>query len=320
MNRRASEVLERYRAAESLGDADRARLLAAVHLRIAGGGAPGPNDGGAAASGTNATGAAKAAGSTLAKLAAVAPKLLLGAALVGVPAAGLGSYVVASHFAAERAATNVAQSKAKLAPVLATAAPPPAPGATTSRAPATPTTNSAPTTNGAPTTNNAPATDLAAPDAVGIDSIPTAAPPSSGPHVVTLRRAAPSRPLANAPVPSNAAAPALAPASAPEPTTTAVAPANAPLQGVDEEVRVVGLAYSLLHSGDAAGALRALDDHDRRFPAGTLAESARVTRVLALCQLGRASEAHAERDRFLARYPASPYANRVKAACPDTAP
>jgi outer membrane protein assembly factor BamD (BamD/ComL family) len=82
-------------------------------------------------------------------------------------------------------------------------------------------------------------------------------------------------------------------------------------------VGLVGLAYTRLRDGDPNGALLALDEHERRFPDGKLADSRRATRVLALCQAGRVAESRAERDRFLALYPHSPLSSRVRNACAD---
>jgi outer membrane protein assembly factor BamD (BamD/ComL family) len=83
-------------------------------------------------------------------------------------------------------------------------------------------------------------------------------------------------------------------------------------------VRLVADAYSFLRDGNPAKALAAVEEHERRFPHGKLVESRRVTRILALCQLGRTSEARDERERFLSRYPQSPFSNRVRAVCAET--
>ena len=103
--------------------------------------------------------------------------------------------------------------------------------------------------------------------------------------------------------------------SAPASTSTPAASHASP--EVDEEVRLVGLAYSLLRDGAPARALAVLEEHERRFPDGKLTELRKVTRVLALCQSGRVADARTERDRFLSLYPRSPYSNRVRSACSD---
>jgi outer membrane protein assembly factor BamD (BamD/ComL family) len=58
-----------------------------------------------------------------------------------------------------------------------------------------------------------------------------------------------------------------------------------------------------------------LDDHARRFPAGSLIEEREATRVLALCRVGRVSEAKDAASRFLREHPRSPQASRVEHAC-----
>jgi outer membrane protein assembly factor BamD (BamD/ComL family) len=112
--------------------------------------------------------------------------------------------------------------------------------------------------------------------------------------------------------------PALPSAITPASTVTPAPVASHATNEVDEEVRLVGLAYSLLRDGAPARALAVLEEHERRFPNGRLVESRRVTRILALCQSGRTAEAQAERDRFLSLYPRSPFSNRVRTACGST--
>jgi hypothetical protein len=124
----------------------------------------------------------------------------------------------------------------------------------------------------------------------------------------------------SAPAHESAVPPVSAPVHAPPaatPSPVPTPPSAHPVDPVDEEVGLVGLAYTRLREGDPGGALAALDEHERRFPNGTLADSRRVTRVLALCQAGRVAESRAERDRFLSLYPHSPFSNRVRSACAD---
>ena len=87
--------------------------------------------------------------------------------------------------------------------------------------------------------------------------------------------------------------------------------------GVDEEVRLLALAYSLLRTGQPAQALATLSEHERRFPNGKLTESRRAARILALCDSGQGNAARAESKQFLATYPGSPFSNRVRGACTD---
>jgi hypothetical protein len=133
------------------------------------------------------------------------------------------------------------------------------------------------------------------------------------------RESAPAHEAAAPPVSVPGPVHALPLATAP-PSPVAIPPSAHPVDPVDEEVGLVGLAYTRLREGDPGGALAALDEHERRFPNGKLAESRRVTRVLALCQAGRVAESRAERDRFLSLYPHSPFSNRVRSACADANP
>ena len=70
-----------------------------------------------------------------------------------------------------------------------------------------------------------------------------------------------------------------------------------------------------LRSGNANGALSKLESYDRRFPGGMLRAEADAARVFALCGAGRADKARAAAARFAQRYPSSPAAARVQAAC-----
>ena len=102
-------------------------------------------------------------------------------------------------------------------------------------------------------------------------------------------------------------APAVPTATFPEP------PAR---RSIDQELELVRTAEDELHRGSPARALEAVAAHARRFPDGALWEEREVTRILALCQLGDVSGARASADRFIARAPASPFADRVREACP----
>ena len=77
MSRRPEDVLAQYRAAQSLGDADRARLFEAVAERLAKGGAVDPKASGAHASVSGAS----------AKVIALGAKIVLGLALAGASSA-----------------------------------------------------------------------------------------------------------------------------------------------------------------------------------------------------------------------------------------
>jgi hypothetical protein len=377
MNRRAAEILERYRSAESLGEADRARLLVAIRERIAAGGSLPARPGDLTKPGELAKGGAgsgHAAGSALAKAAALGSKVVLGFALVAVPAAAVDAYVIYERPGhAQGASVAGASAAVTRAPVVAKHGTSAASSSATGGASAGEAVGGA---TGSP--------DPGAIPSIEADDLPPSGPPDArdrgqggpaghehgvargvadravGPHgswnahaCGTPTLGGPSEAIVNgggaaagslaaaaspsvesspalAPAPASAAAPALTlaptPTLAPSPslppastsaTAGATRGAGAGGGAVDEEVRLVSLAYSLLQAGDPTHALAVLDDHERRFPDGKLAESANVTRILALCQMGRASEARGERDRFLSRYPRSPFSSRVRSACAE---
>ena len=81
------------------------------------------------------------------------------------------------------------------------------------------------------------------------------------------------------------------------------------------ETRLLRDADTALRVGDAGRALALLDQHAREFPSGVLAEERAAERILALCKLGRASDARVEATRFLTERPRSPLAGRVRSSC-----
>lgn len=81
------------------------------------------------------------------------------------------------------------------------------------------------------------------------------------------------------------------------------------------ELLLIQSAQRALARGDGPAALEALDEHARAHPRGRLLEERQAARVLALCAAGRADEARAAATRFVARYPTSPQAARVRGAC-----
>jgi RNA polymerase sigma-70 factor, ECF subfamily len=81
------------------------------------------------------------------------------------------------------------------------------------------------------------------------------------------------------------------------------------------EAELLGRAQRSLRAGDAAAALRLLDEHERRFPAGELGDERRGARVRALCELGRGAQARAEAQRLQSERPHSPVAAGVADVC-----
>jgi hypothetical protein len=87
------------------------------------------------------------------------------------------------------------------------------------------------------------------------------------------------------------------------------------------EVAMLRRAQSALAKGDPNASLRAIDAIETSHPSGALREETSAARVLALCAAGKTSEAKAEAARFLAQWPSSVQAGRVRGSCafaPDT--
>jgi hypothetical protein len=82
-----------------------------------------------------------------------------------------------------------------------------------------------------------------------------------------------------------------------------------------EEVAILSRAGAALRSGRPAAALQALDEHQRRFPSGVLAQERGAARVQALCALGRVAEGVAELKRLERIAPESPHVARARKAC-----
>jgi hypothetical protein len=78
------------------------------------------------------------------------------------------------------------------------------------------------------------------------------------------------------------------------------------------EVRTIERARAALAAGNTAAASAALDDHDRDFPRGALAEEARVLRIDVLAKRGERARAESAARAFLSSHPESPHAGRLR--------
>lgn len=152
--------------------------------------------------------------------------------------------------------------------------------------------------------------------AVSGDPAPAVTPLPSVTH--DKPHAAPKAALpAPAPAPSIAIAePAAEPKAAVElPTQANRGQKPAPSLRLQDEAALLAEVQGALRSGNASGALSKLESYDRRFPGGMLRAEADAARVFALCGAGRTDKARAAATRFVQRYPSSPAAARVQAAC-----
>jgi hypothetical protein len=83
-----------------------------------------------------------------------------------------------------------------------------------------------------------------------------------------------------------------------------------------EELALLDTASRALERRQLPRVLRALADHERRFPDGALRQERQGLRLIALCELaGAAATAEHRRDEFLRAAPDSPLAARLRRAC-----
>lgn len=119
-----------------------------------------------------------------------------------------------------------------------------------------------------------------------------------------------------------ASSPSLAGLQPPRPQTMAAVEepaANdspAPL-GTDLNHQIVALrqARAAIREGDGKAALGAIDQGLPQGQSSPLEEESTYSRILALCQLGRTTEARQQAERFLTRFPQSPLSARVRNTC-----
>ncbi len=154
----------------------------------------------------------------------------------------------------------------------------------------------------------------------------------AGGVVLSVRVLHPGSSASNAvePDPSRAALPVAAGAGShraltPEAPSSSAAPAEPVRKRLREEVKprpadsmasetdLVDEARKALEAGNSAGALHALERHDRNFGSGALTHEAWVLRIRAELAAGDYRAAEASAHGFLAKYPESPYADRVRA-------
>jgi hypothetical protein len=103
------------------------------------------------------------------------------------------------------------------------------------------------------------------------------------------------------------------PASRAQPRARGRAPAS-----LREELELLARVQAALRRGDAATALRDLDQH-RTLDEQLLGERA-AARVLALCSLGRKAEGRRVRAELMQREPTSPHRSALERACVEAEP
>jgi hypothetical protein len=81
---------------------------------------------------------------------------------------------------------------------------------------------------------------------------------------------------------------------------------------LQEQVGLVDRARSLVASGDANGALRAVDAYEHRFPRGLLSEEASLLRIQAMAARGDRGAAAMLAQRFRTMYPRSVHTDTIR--------
>ncbi|WP_437680317.1 tetratricopeptide repeat protein [Sorangium sp. So ce131] len=153
-------------------------------------------------------------------------------------------------------------------------------------------------------------------------SAASAAEPAALEHLPASRLLASARDVVGSPEPAAppaAAPPPEEPARAPEPSrqpprnTRPAAPAEtaAPEGDVGREAKLLEQARAAL-AQDPAAALAAVNQHRTEFPRGQLVAEREFLAIQVLARLGRADEARTRAEAFLARFPSSPHAERVR--------
>jgi hypothetical protein len=135
--------------------------------------------------------------------------------------------------------------------------------------------------------------------------------------VTTARVAAPETPTA---MPESIAVatitePTASALAQPIPSTHVKTAPPAATADLAAETLLLADAQSAIQRSDFGSALATLDRYEKTFPNGLLTEERIAARVVALCGADRKAEALALSKTFLARYPRSPLAPRVKSAC-----
>jgi hypothetical protein len=115
------------------------------------------------------------------------------------------------------------------------------------------------------------------------------------------------QPQVNAASPENAAASVVTAGSPRRPSR--------PQDSLAEELAILSRAEQELHSGQAESALRLLNEHERKYRNGKLAEERTAARIQALCAVGRVTEANALLGRLS---PNSLHGESARQACSST--
>lgn len=102
-----------------------------------------------------------------------------------------------------------------------------------------------------------------------------------------------------------------------KPRRDETAPSPGASSSLREETRLLREVRASLSAGELQQASVLLDRYTQDFPNGALREDAQAYRIVVRC--GQTQDATALRNAFVRRYPASPHAARIEAACDEGA-
>jgi hypothetical protein len=88
-----------------------------------------------------------------------------------------------------------------------------------------------------------------------------------------------------------------------------------PALALSVEARALAKVESALKEGLGAEALRLVEEQRQQFGRGALQPERAAARIVALCAVGRVTDARAAAADFLATSPRSPLAARIRASC-----
>jgi hypothetical protein len=144
---------------------------------------------------------------------------------------------------------------------------------------------------------------VVAPPPIVADTPPPA--PTTTTSAIVIATVRPSASTVRIEPPQPSATPSSAPAVSSAPAASDLAEEARMLRGVDEALR----------RGEYVLALRGLDDHDKRFPRGRLAEEFAAARVIATCGSTPGDASTRAACTFIAEHPHSTMRTRIREAC-----
>jgi hypothetical protein len=142
-------------------------------------------------------------------------------------------------------------------------------------------------------------------------------PPSVTPPPVSIPPAPVTSPPERAQPPVAASGPKSVRAKAGLQSHARALAAASPASRLREETGLISEARQALREGDAARALKFLEESRRRFPVGVLAQERERLTIEALVKSGRPSEASTRAAEFLRKNPDSPHAGAIRRLVED---